>query len=47
MGEFFITVHMCLSFIKPTVQLWNLTHLEVQLYSEFNTALFGLSWHLD
>lgn len=30
-GEFFMTVHMCLSFIKPSVQLRKSTHLVAQL----------------
>lgn len=47
-GGFFITVHMCLSFMKPTVRLRKSTHLAAQPDSKFKQLFpLSLSWRLD
>lgn len=43
-GEVFITVHMCRSFIRPTVRLRRSTHLVVQLHSFLQRISLTLSW---
>lgn len=47
-GGFFITAHMCSSFMKPTVRLRKSTHLAAQPDSKFKQLFpLSLSWRLD